>query len=180
MIKLIEDSESTVRDIDKTLKHFRNHFGRKFVAPHLRDILQKHLSKLEEHHSVEEKKFKDKHGNDMFSTLAKVKDLKQFVSLIAGIRDIKKPKLTLGLDGNTNQLVISGIITDSEASDKEENKSDFNPGRIKRVLMLAKADGVPEIYNNVKILPCTGVALGNNSFVLNLLEIGRNGKKCLE
>ena len=72
--------------------------------------------------------------------------------MIAGIRDIKKTKLTLGLEGNTNQLVISGIITDSEASDKEENESDFNPGGSKRVLMLAKADGVPETYHNVKIL----------------------------
>ena len=65
VIKLIEDSESTVRDINKTLRHFRKHFGRKYFAPHLRDILQKHLSKLEEHHSVEVKKFKDKHGNEM-------------------------------------------------------------------------------------------------------------------
>ena len=37
LIKLIEDSESTVRDIKKSLKHFRENFGRKHFAPHLKE-----------------------------------------------------------------------------------------------------------------------------------------------
>ena len=141
-----------MRDINKTIRWFRNHFGRKLFAPHLRDIINRHLEKLQEHHSVEVIAFKDKHGHELISTLAKVKDIKHFVSLIAGIRDIKKPKLTLGIDGNTNQCVISGIITNADEDKEGEAEAAYNPGGNKRVLMLAKADGVPETYHNVKIL----------------------------
>ena len=126
----------------------------KNFAPHLRRILQNHLAKLEEHHTVEVKKFKDKHGNELLSTLAKVKDLKHFVSMIAGIRDIIKPKLTLGLDGNTNQCVVSGIIheADNNKVGGFDEGSEYNHGGKKRVLMLAKVDGIPENHHNVKII----------------------------
>ena len=130
LIKLLEDTDSTSIGINKTLKWFRKKFVRKHFAPHLRRILQNHLAKLEEHHTVEVKKFKDKHGNELLSTLAKVKDLKHFVSMIAGIRDIIKPKLTLGLDGNTNQCVVSGIIheADNNKVGGFDEGSEYNPG----------------------------------------------------
>ena len=47
LIKLIEDSESSNRDILKCIKWFRKHLGRQHFAPHLRDLLKKHLEKLE-------------------------------------------------------------------------------------------------------------------------------------
>ena len=61
--------------------------------------------------------------------------------------DVKKnPKLSLGLYGNTNQVVIAGIITNSEDSGNEEDESEYKPGGRKRVLMLAKVDGLAQNY----------------------------------
>ena len=65
---------------------------------------------------------------------------------------IKKPILILGADGNTNQCVISGIIREEGEDDMEDGESDYNFNGVKRVLMLAKVDGIPETYANVKIL----------------------------
>ena len=79
LIKLIEVSESSNRDISKCIKWFRKHLGRKHFAPHLRDLLKKHLEKLEEHHEVLVKTFKDIQGKEIYSTLAKIKDLECFI-----------------------------------------------------------------------------------------------------
>ena len=110
------------------------------------------MTKLEEHHEVLVKTFKDKHGNKLISTLAKIKDLEAFIKQIAEIRGIKKPILILAADGNTNQCVISGIIREEGEDDMEDGESEYNFNGVKRVLMLAKVDGIPETYANVKIL----------------------------
>ena len=51
---------------------------------------------------------------------------------------------------NSNQVVIFGIISDSELEDSDDPSTFENTGR-KRVLMLAKVDGTPETYHNGKI-----------------------------
>ena len=59
--------------------------------------------------------------------------------------------MILEADANTNQIVIFGIISDSELEDSDDPNTFKNTGR-KRVLMLAKVDGTPETYHNGKIL----------------------------
>ena len=151
IIKLVEDMNCSQRDLVKAIKWVRHSLGSKHVVKGVRELIEKHLKRLEDDHEVEPVIFKDKEGDDKLSSLAKVKDLPPFLTKIAQLRGIDKPKLTLGIDGNTNQLVISGIVSDGDDSENDD-KSDFNNRGSKRVLLLAKADGVPETYHNIKIL----------------------------
>ena len=150
VIKLVEDMNCLLRDLMKAIKWVRHCLGSKHVVKGIKELIEKHLRRMEDDHEVEPVVFKDKDGKDKLSSLAKVKDLPSFLNTVSKLRGIEKPKLTLGIDGNTNQLVISGIVSDENESENED-KSKFNNFGPGRVLLLAKADGVAETYHNVKI-----------------------------
>ena len=68
---------------------------------------------------------------------------------------MRKPKVILGLDGDVRHLMITGIVKESDEHDEaisEKVSENLKGTSSKRVLILAKADGVPETRHNVEIM----------------------------
>ena len=60
----------------------------------------------------------------------------------------------LGIDGDLEKCIVTCIIKDEgyEVDDEDIGLKDYKPTGQKRVLTIAKADGVPEIRAHVEIL----------------------------
>ena len=95
--------------------------------------------------------FQCKDGKDLISSLSKTKDINQFLNRIAELRELRKPKIILGLDGDVRHLMITGIVKESDEHDEAISEK-VSGTSSKRVLVLAKADGVPETCHNVEIM----------------------------
>ena len=107
------------------MKWTRQTFGRNSVEPNLREAIQNHFERFEKLHDVSAVEFKDKDGKVIISSLAKVSNVKEFIKEIAAIRYYEKPKLILGADGNTNQVVITAVISDANNINDENVFEDF-------------------------------------------------------
>ena len=131
-----------------------NKFGKKAFTPYLGQRILKFLNKLVHLHSGEIVSFKDKDGNELKSTLTKVTNLNDFIKEISDVRGINNPQIILGADGDLEKCIVTCIIKEEgyEVDDEDIGLKDFKPTGQKRVLTIAKADGVPEIRANVEIL----------------------------
>ena len=105
--------------------------------------------------------------------ISKVTDVNLFVNEIASIRNIKNPELILGADGGQDKCIITAIIKDEDNEnlyDENENLNDFKVTGSKRVLVLAKADSIPENRYNIEVLwnslNLNDVQLDFSSFVI--------------
>ena len=79
-------------------------------------------------------------------------DINTFTSKIVEERQIKTPKLILGADGSTSKCIIVGMIVEADEELEVESLSKYKNTGQKRVLLLSKADGVPENRANYDIL----------------------------
>ena len=70
--KLLEDCEGSQNDILRIIKWMRNCFGRRQFTPHIKQLIQKHLSRFEELHEAEKVIFIDRDGEDKLSVISKV------------------------------------------------------------------------------------------------------------
>ena len=155
VIKLVDDCNGSIREIRKVIKWMRNKFGRKFFTPHINEIIKKHVNSLSHLHESEIETFHDKNGDPIETVISKVTDVNLFVNEIARIRNLKNPELILGADGGQDKCIITAIIKDEDnenLSDENENQIDFKPTGSKRVLVLAKADSIPENRYNIESL----------------------------
>ena len=71
---------------------------------------------------------------------------------VAEERQIKNPTLILGADGSTNKCIIVGIVVEADEELEVESLSKYKNTGQKRVLLLAKADDIPENRENYDIL----------------------------
>ena len=109
------------------------------------------INKLEDYHEASTETFYDKDGEEIKTVLAKVVDVPDFIKHIAEIRDIQNPVVIIGSDQGQNKLVISAVI--KEDTDEENDVvTDFKATGCRRVLCLAKVDGIPETRSNVEKL----------------------------
>ena len=79
-------------------------------------------------------------------------DINTFIAKVAEERQIKNPKLILGADGSTNKCIIVGIVVEADEELHVESLSKYKNTGQKRVLLLAKADDIPENRENYDIL----------------------------
>ena len=111
------------------------------------------MNKLGTDHKAQLVKLKDTDGSPIDTVLSKVVDVGDFVETIATVRKIKKPQFILGCDGGQNKLVVTAIVKEENDDDSEEVvRKDFKVTGSKRVLCLAKIDGVPGTRENVEVL----------------------------
>ena len=154
--QLLEDCKGSIRDILRTIKWMRHCFGRRHFTPNIRQIIQRHIHRLDELHNSEIMTFKDKDKKEVSRVLSKVADVATFVDEIAHIRNIKEPKLILGCDGGQGKVVVTAIIKEQADNDDEytqdEILKDFKATGQRRVLCLAKVDNIPENRENVEII----------------------------
>jgi hypothetical protein len=148
---LIEDCKGSIRELKTVIKWFRNRFGRSAFTPNITKIIRQHLNILADLHEANVEEFKDKDGNEMKTVLSKVADLNIFLNEVAHIRGIDEGfrEVCLTMDGGQDKIILGGIMRDTRKNETE-NLDDYKSTGQKRVLVLAKVDGVPETRENVE------------------------------
>ena len=144
-----------VKDIREVMKWMRKRFGRKAFTPNIEQIISEHVNRLSHLHEAEETIFKDKKGLDFKTVLSRVTDLNLFVDEVARARKYKNPVCIFGCDGGQAKCIVTLIVKDKDNETEEEDEkalSQYKPTGQKRVMVVAKADEVPETRENVEIL----------------------------
>ena len=111
------------------------------------------MNSLDNEFETNSKTFQTKDGKPLQSSLSKTKNVKEFIDHIVELRGIEKPKLILGLDGDVRHLMITGVVKETDDFDDEDDVNDeLMSTSSKRVLVLAKVDGVPETRHNIELM----------------------------
>ena len=155
LITMIEKADVSQNQLLKLLAVLRKRFGRKAFEPNLAKKMREHLNSFDDDFETTSTTFQCKDGKDVNSSLSTTKDVNQFLNRIAELRELRKPKVILGLDGDVRHLMITGIVKESNEHDEaisEKVSENLKGTSSKRVLILAKADGVPETRHNVEIM----------------------------
>ena len=151
LITMIEKADVSQNQLLKLLAVLRRRFGRKAFEPNLAKKMREHMNSFDDDFETTSTTFQCKDGKDLISSLSKTKDINQFLNRIAELRELRKPKIILGLDGDVRHLMITGIVKESDEHDEAISEK-VSGTSSKRVLVLAKADGVPETRHNVEIM----------------------------
>lgn len=155
IITMLEKADVSTNQLLKLFAVLRKRFGRKAFLPNLAQKIRKHLNSFDSEFETTCTTFQCKDGKDIESSLSKTKDTNQFLNGIAELRGLQKPKVVLGIDGDVRHLMITVIVKESEEHDDAiSGKVSDNTKATsrKRVLVLAKADGIPETRHNVEIM----------------------------
>ena len=151
LITMIEKADVSQNQLLKLLAVLRRRFGRKAFEPNLAKKMRDHMNSFDDDFETTSTTFQCKDGKDLISSLSKTKDINQFLNRIAELRELRKPKIILGLDGDVRHLMITGIVKESDEHDEAISEK-VSATSSKRVLVLAKADGVLETRHNVEIM----------------------------
>ena len=155
IIAMIEKSDISTNQLLKLLAVLRKRFGRKAFEPNLAKKIREHLNSFDSDFETLPTTFKTKEGEDLESCLSKTRDANEFLNYIAELRCLEKPKVVLGLDGDVRHLMITAVVKEADDYDDphtEKVDDQISGTSCKRVLILAKADGVPETRANVEII----------------------------
>ena len=155
LITMLEKADVSQNQLLKLLAVLRRRFGRKAFEPNLAKKMREHLNSFDDDFETTSTVFQSKDGKDLQSCLSKTKDVSQFLNGIAQLRELRNPKVILGIDGDVRHLMITAIVKESDEHDdaiSAKVSENLKGTSSKRVLVLAKADGVPETRHNVEIM----------------------------
>ena len=153
LIAMIEKTDVSTNQLLKLLSVLRKRFGRRAFEPNLKEKIRAHLNSLDNEFETKSKTFQTKDGKPLQSSLSKTKNVKEFIDHIVELRGIEKPKLILGLDGDVRHLMITAVLKETDDFDDEDDVNDeLMSTSSKRVLVLAKVDGVPETRHNIELM----------------------------
>ena len=107
---MIEKADVSQNQLLKILAVFRRRFGRKAFEPNLAKKMREHLNSMDEDFETTCTTFQCKDGKDLKSSLSKTKDVNQFLNGIAELRELRHPKVILGIDGDVRHLMITAIV----------------------------------------------------------------------
>ena len=96
--------------------------------------------------------FRDRNSGNIQSVMTNIIDMNTFTAKVAEERQLKKPKLILGADDSTNKCIIVGMVVEADEEIEVQSLSKYKNTGQNRVLLLAKADDVPESSENYDIL----------------------------
>ena len=97
---MIEKADVSQNQLLKLLAVLRKRFGRKAFEPNLAKKMREHLNSFDDDFETTSTTFQCKDGKDVKSSLSTTKDVNQFLNRIAELRELRKPKAILGLDGD--------------------------------------------------------------------------------
>ena len=148
------------RDVAAFLKILKKKLPAKTFALNVKKALEKRSNLLSAYFETEEADLIGKEGEDVKRPVTVAKDLNNLVKMVCSKRDIDedKSKVVLGVDGGQGKLIITAsIIPDDEKERreraKEANEKDrFKSTGVKRTLVVARVDEVPECYENLEIV----------------------------
>ena len=118
LITMIEKADVSQNQLLKLLAVLRKRFGRKAFEPNLAKKMREHLNSFDDDFETTSTTFQCKDGKDVKSSLSTTKDVNQFLNRIAELRELRKPKVILGLDGDVRHLMITGIVKESDEHDE--------------------------------------------------------------
>ena len=155
LVAMLEKADVSTHQLLKLLSVLRKRFGRKAFEPKLKEKIRSHLNSLDDDFETNCVSFQSKDGKEFKSSLSKTRNVNHFLNKIAELRELQKPKVILGIDGDIRHLMITCVVKEQEEHDDSvSGKLDNNlkGTSAKRVLVLSKADGVPETRHNVELM----------------------------
>ena len=148
------------RDVAAFLRIIKKKLPAKTFALNVRKALEKRTNLLSAYYETDKAVLVGKDGEEVEMPVTVATDLNSLVKMVCSKRGIDedKSKVVLGVDGGQGKLIITtSIIPDDEkekrgrAKEKEE-KNRYKSTGVKRTLVVARVDQVPECYENLEIV----------------------------
>ena len=148
------------RNILRTLTILRKKLPKSEFKANLRQVIQQRTNLLDDLFETNFAEVLDSKGNEIKMPITNAKDLNTLILLICEKRglDPDTVKLCLGVDGGQSKLIATLAIVPPDELGKKERLSQPNvkdrskSTSVKRCLVVARVDSVPENYTNVTIL----------------------------
>ena len=128
------------------------------MEPYIRDELVKRKQLFLDYFNVEKVDFQDKHGQPLTKPFVYCSKIKEFLEMVAMIRNKKYEELLLkvGLDSGQGHLRMTVTLFEERGCDsppkKHRNiKTNFKDTGVKKVMIVATSPDVPESYYNISL-----------------------------
>ena len=148
------------RDVAAFLRILKKKLPAKTFSLNVRKALEKRTNLLSAYFETEEADLIGKEGEEVKRPVTVATDLNNLVKMVCAKRDIDEEtsKVVLGVNGGQGKLIItSSIIPEGEKERKERAKEANEKDRckstgVKRTMIVARADEVPECYENLETI----------------------------
>ena len=148
------------RDVAAFLRILKKKLPAKTFSLNVRKALEKRTNLLSAYFETKEADLVGKEGEEVKRPVTVATDLNNLVKMVCAKRNIDEEtsKVVLGVDGGQGKLIITASIIpegEKEKSEraKEANEKDrYKSTGVKRTLIVARVDEVPECYENLEIV----------------------------
>ena len=107
---MLEKADVSTNQLLKLLSVLRKRFGQKAFEPNLAEKIRSPLNSLDGDFETNCVPFQSKDGKELKSSLSKTKDVNHSLNRIAELRELQKPKVILGIDGDVRHLMIIAVV----------------------------------------------------------------------
>ena len=148
------------RDVASFLRILKKKLPPKTFSLNIKKALQKRTNLLKAYFKTEEAQLIGKDGEEITMPVTVASDLNSLIKMVCATRGIDEDRSTvvLGVDGGQGKLIITAsIIPHDEKEKKERVKETHEKDRlkstgVKRTLIVARVDDIPECYENLSII----------------------------
>ena len=148
------------RDVIAFLRILKKKLPAKTFSTNVRKAVKKRTDLLDKYFETKRGTLVDKDGESVEMPITVVKDLNVLVKLVVDKREIneEKSKVVLGVDGGLGKLIVTASIIPEGEKEKRERakeakeKDRYKSTGVKRTMIIARVDEVPECYENLEIL----------------------------
>ena len=148
------------RDVAAFLRILKKKLPPKTFALNVRKAMEKRTNLLKAYFQTEEAEMVGKDGENVTMPITVASDVNCLIKMVCAKRNIDEDncKVVMGVDGGQGKLIMTAsIIPDGEKERRERAKEKDEKDRLKstgakRTLLIARADEVPECYENLEII----------------------------
>ena len=155
------------RNTKTILKNLRLKYGQRAVKPHIREHLVERKKMFEEFYMAELVEFEDKNGEQVNEALVFCSQIEDFVEFLSALRGENFTDLAqkIGVDSGKGFLKVTLTLYNEEEVIPLNNNNQrvkrsggigsntsYRDLGSKKVIILAAMSGVPETYNNCKVI----------------------------
>ena len=148
------------RDVAAFLRILKKKLPPKTFSLNIKKALQKRTNLLKAYFKTEEAVMVGKDGQEVTMPVTTAVDLSNLIKVVSTTRGIDEEKSTvvLGVDGGQGKLIVTASILPHDEKDKKERakepeeKDRLKSTGVKRSLIIARVDDIPECYENLQII----------------------------
>ena len=148
------------RDVAAFLRILKKKLPPKMFSLNVKKALQKRTNLLKAYFKTEEAVMVGKDGEEVRRPVTTATDLSNLIKVVCAKRGIDEEKSTvvLGVDGGQGKLIVTTSILPHDEKDKKdrlkepEEKARLKSTGVKRSLIIARVDEVPECYENLETI----------------------------